>query len=219
MVSWVVEAVREVGARPIVLVVGYRADVIREIFRGDEGDLVFVEQSEQLGTGHATTCAGPVLADLDGDVLVLAGDGPLIRAETIRAMIERQRRTGAAATLATAEIADPTGYGRIVRDPQGRFEAIVEHASATEQQRDIREIYPSYACFDARLLFETLGRLDRDQSSGEYRVTDVPGLLQAEGRPVELVDGISPQDVLSINTLDQLREVDAILSSRVEERT
>jgi len=216
MIRWVVEAVRAAGADPIVLVIGHGADEVREVFAGDDDDLRFAVQAEQLGTGHATACAAGALAGFDGDVLVLAGDGPLIRAATIRGLVERHRATGAAATLATARIDNPTGYGRIIRDDDGRFAAIVEHASASELQRRIREIYPSYACFNAAALFDTLAVLPPDGDSGEYRVTDVPGVLRGRGLAVELLDGFPPEDVLSINTPQQLQEVGAILSRRLE---
>ena len=219
MIRWVVEAVRTVGARPIVLVVGCGADEVRDVFAGDDDDLVYAVQAQQLGTGHATACAADALAGVEGDVLVLAGDGPLIRASTIRALVERHRGRRAAATLATAIVDDPAGYGRIVRDGQGRFEEIVEHAGATAAQRLIREIYPSYACFDSGLLFAALKQLAPDDASGEYRITDVPGLLRGRGHVIELVDGFPPEEVLSINTSEQLEQVDAILSSRVEQPT
>jgi bifunctional UDP-N-acetylglucosamine pyrophosphorylase/glucosamine-1-phosphate N-acetyltransferase len=216
MVWWVVDAVRRAGAKRIVLVIGHGADSVREVFRGDDADLRFVVQDQQLGTGHATLCAEPALAGFDGDVLVLAGDGPLIRSSTVDALRRAHRRSGGAATLATSVVPDPTGYGRIVRDGDDRFEAIVEHKNATEAQREIREIYPSYACFDRELLFAALHRLRPDAVSGEYYLTDVPAMLRAEGRAIEVVDAVPPEDVLSINTPGQLEEVDAILSRRVE---
>ncbi|MHC4414632.1 MAG: NTP transferase domain-containing protein [Planctomycetota bacterium] len=219
MVRWVVEAARAAGARPIVLIVGHGAEMVRGVFRDDDDDIVYVTQDPQLGTGHATACAKPVLETLEGDVLVLAGDGPLIRPATIRALVERHRHCGAAATLATARVSDPTGYGRILRDEHGRFKAILEHANATDEELAICEIYPSYACFDAALLFEMLGRLAPNALSGEYLITEVPGMLRAQGYRVELVDGIAPEDVLSVNTPSQLAEVDAILSARVEDQS
>ena len=219
MIRWVVEAVREVGARPIVLVVGHGAERVRAIFDGDDEDLDYAVQDRQLGTGHATGCAREALKGFGGDVLVLAGDGPLIRAGTIRTLVDRHRQRGAAATLATATLEDPTGYGRIVRDADGRFEAIVEHASATEAQRRIREVYPSYACYDAGLLFDLLSRLEPDPTSGESRITDVPALARDDGHGVELVNGFPPQETLSINTPEQLDQVDVILSQRVQEAT
>ena len=213
MVWWVVQACRRARCTPIVLVVGYGAEIVRRVFAG-ETDIRFVNQDQQLGTGHATMCAEPALEGFDGDVVVLAGDGPLIRASTIDTMVQRHRETAAAATLATSVLDDPTGYGRIVRDGEGRFAAIVEHKNASSIQRQIREVYPSYSCFDAAALFDSLRRLQRDPVSGEYYITEVPAMLRAEGRRVEIVDAVPPQDVLSINTPQQLQEVEMILKSR-----
>jgi bifunctional UDP-N-acetylglucosamine pyrophosphorylase/glucosamine-1-phosphate N-acetyltransferase len=216
MVWWVVDAVRRAGAAPIVLVVGHGAESVQSVFDGDDGDLAYVVQAEQLGTGHATQCAEPALAEFDGDVLVLAGDGPLIRHETLQALCRRHQTAGAVATLATSVVEDPAGYGRVIRNAGGRFEAIVEHKNASPAQRAIREIYPSYACFDAVELFRALKRLEPDALTGEYYITDVPAMLRSAGGVVEVIDAVPPEDVLSINTLTQLAEVDAILRSRVE---
>lgn len=218
MIHWVVRAVREIGAGPIVLVVGHRAELVRDVFQGDDDDLVYVTQQPQLGTGHAVGCAKSVLGDFNGDVFVLAGDGPLIRPATLRRMLDRQQGSGAAVTLATANVDDPTGYGRILRDSQGAFKAIVEHAQANEQQQAIREIYPSYACFDAGMLFDALQKLEPNETTGEYYVTDAPAMLRARNCKVELVDGIPAEDVLSINTPQQLAEVELILTARGQEK-
>ena len=216
MVRWVVRACREAGANPIVLVIGHGGETVRNAFAGDDSDIRYAVQDQQLGTGHATLCAKSALGDdFDGDVLVLAGDGPLIRSQTIAIMHQRHVETGAAATLATSVIPDPTGYGRIVRDSDGRFDAIVEHKNASEAQLAIREVYPSYACFDARLLFEMLNLVAPDQVTNEYYVTDVFRMLKDRGRRVEIVEAVPPEDVLSINTPQQLAEVDAILRKRL----
>jgi len=216
IVWWVVDAVRRAGAERIVVIVGYGADAVRAVFAGDDADIEYVIQTEQLGTGHATRCAEPVLREFTGDVLVLAGDGPLIRPATIDAMRELHLASNADATLATSVIDDPTGYGRVVRDANGRFEAIVEHKNATDAQREIHEVYPSYACFDARVLFAALARLEPDAVTGEQYVTEIPAMLAADGGTVELIDAVPPEDVLSINTPEQLAEVHAILTSRLE---
>jgi bifunctional UDP-N-acetylglucosamine pyrophosphorylase/glucosamine-1-phosphate N-acetyltransferase len=216
MVQWVVEAVRGAGANPIVVVVGHGADLVRAIFDGQD-DVHFVVQEEQLGTGHATDVCRPQLAGFDGDVLVFAGDGPLLRSETIHAMLERHRGTDAQATLATAVVDDPTGYGRILRDRDNRFRGIVEHRNATDNERAIREIYPSYACFRCAPLFDALDALQPDGLSGEYYLTEVPAMLASTGGRVEVVDAVPPEDVLSINTVEQLAEVDAVLRRRIAE--
>lgn len=216
MVWWVVDAVREAGANSIILVVGHGAEHVQDIFTNDDSDITYVTQTEQLGTGHATLCAEPAMAGCTGDVLVLAGDGPLIRASTIDQMRGHHLATHAACTLATSHVENPAGYGRVVRDSAGCFDAIVEQKNATNEQLRIDEVYPSYACFDAAALFSTLHQLEPDTVSGEYYVTTVPAMLKAAGERVELLDAVPPEDVLSINTTEQLAEVDAILSARME---
>jgi len=218
MVAWVVDACRAAGAAPIVLVIGHGADAVRALFRNDR-DIVFVTQEPQLGTGHAVDQARGVFEKNpslmgDADVLVLAGDGPLIRAETLWTMLEVHRRSGASATLATSVIPDATGYGRIVRDASGRFQRIAEHKDATPAERGIREINPSYYCFRAAALFEMLRLVDNQNASGEYYITDVLGHMLNSGLRVEVIDAVPPEDVLSINTPQQLAEVEAILQAR-----
>jgi bifunctional UDP-N-acetylglucosamine pyrophosphorylase/glucosamine-1-phosphate N-acetyltransferase len=224
MVCAVVDACREAGCERIILVVGYEQERVREGVasqgpRWAEG-IEFVEQAEQMGTGHAVRCAEALLTPgdhrraLPRDVFVLAGDGPLIRGQTLRTLLERHRTTGAAATLATALLDDPTGYGRIIRGADGRLERIVEHKECTPEQLRVREVNPSYYCFQREALFRTLARVERNPQSGEYYVTDVPTMLLREGARVEVIDAVPAEDVLSINTPEQLAEVDAIYRAR-----
>ena len=152
----------------------------------------------------------------DGNAYVLAGDGPLIRRETLVQMLAVHEECNAAATLATSIIDDPTGYGRIIRTTEGRFDSIIEHRNATDEQLQIHEIYPSYALFDSKALFEALATLEPNPVSGEYYLTEIPSQLLESGGRVEVVAAVPPEDVLSINTPDQLAEVDAILRSRIE---
>lgn len=232
MVCAVVDACLDAGCAGVVLVVGYKQELVREAIAADarlkSAPIQFAVQAEQLGTGHAVRCAESLFEAQKAAgpgkhaTFVLAGDGPLIRAATLRTILDRHRSTHAAATLATSVIADPTGYGRIVREPMfpvsgggpGRFVAIVEHKNCTPEQLGIREVNPSYYCFDTALLFESLARVTRNAASGEYYITDVPELLLKAGRRVEVIDAVPPEDVLSINTLEQLAEVDAIYRSR-----
>jgi len=217
MITWVVDAVRRAGATHVVVVVGHAADTVKACLAGDDEGITYVMQSEQLGTGHAVMVCEDAFAGWSGDVLVLAGDGPLIRPSTIEAMLERHRTDHAAATLATSVVDDPTGYGRVIRDDDGGFAAIVEQKNGTPAQLAVREIYPSYACFDAESMFAALRRLEKDPVAGEYYVTELPAMLKASGDRVAVVDAVPPEDVLSINTLDQLAEVDAILRRRLAE--
>jgi bifunctional UDP-N-acetylglucosamine pyrophosphorylase / glucosamine-1-phosphate N-acetyltransferase len=217
MVCAVVDACRGAGCGRIVVVVGYKQELVRAALAGYEG-IEFAVQAEQLGTGHAVLSARGALDELarraQQPVFILAGDGPLIRSATLRTMLERHAQSGAAATLATSIIEDPKGYGRIVRDGGGRFERIVEHKDATEEQRKIREVYPSYACVDARELLAELPKVPKNGASGEYYVTDLFALLLAQGKRVEVVAAVPPEDVLSINTPEELERVDRIYRSR-----
>ena len=216
MVRWVADACRAAGCERIVVVVGYRQEVVRDIFAADaaRGLIEFAEQREQLGTGHAVMAAAGSFRGATGQTLVLAGDGPLIEPSTLRRLADLQRSTGAAAALATTTLADPTGYGRIVRDAAGRFERIVEQKNATEEQKRIREVYPSICCFDTALLFETLPSLPRDPVGGEHYVTAVPEMLVRSGRRVELLAGVAPEEAMGVNTPEELARVEAALLAK-----
>ena len=222
MALWVAEACAQAGCGRVVVVVGHRQEDVRAAFEHGwtaDAAVEFAVQEPQHGTGHAVRCAEAALgADASAPghaVFVLAGDGPLIRAETLAQLVETHRETGAAATMATAVLDDPAGYGRIVRGRDGDFEAIVEEKNCDDDQRAIREVNPSYYCFDAPALFDALGRVERNPVSGEYYLTDAPALLLAEGRRVEVVEAVPPEDVLSINTPEQLALVDGVLRRRL----
>ncbi len=221
MVCAVVDACLDAGCERVVVVVGYKQELVREALAPYADRVVFALQDEQLGTGHAVMCArgafdgAPNAGSPKAEVFVLCGDGPLIRTETLAEMLGRHRSTGAGATLATSVLDDPGGYGRVVRGADGRFERIVEQKNATPEQLEIREVNPSYYCFDRGLLFESLDRLERDEVSGEYYITDVPEMIRARGGRVEVIRGVPPGDVLSINTPEQLAAVDRVFRARV----
>lgn len=221
MVCHVVEACERAGCSRVIAIVGYEQQVVREALAGFGDRVRFAVQAEQLGTGHAVQCAAAELDDLDPrtPVLVLAGDGPLIRTDTLHAMLGLHRERGASATLATSVIDDPTGYGRIIRDGDGRLVGIVEQKNATPEQLAIREVNPSYYCFGLGSLREALSRVERNEASGEYYITDVPAILLGAGERVEVIDAVPPEDVLSINTPEQLAEVDRILRGRLGQST
>ncbi len=215
MVRWVVRACRAAGCDRVVVVIGYQGDKVREALADFEG-VAFVEQTEQQGTAHATRMAEPLFAAAtDVDAFVLAGDGPLIRSRTLVRLLELHRRTKAAATLATAMLDDPTGYGRIVRNREGGFDSIVEQKDATPKQLEIREVNPSYYCFRASQLFAGIAQVQPTNAQGEYYLTDVPALLKKQGRTVSVIEAVPPEDVLSINTPEQLAEVDRVLRARL----
>ena len=210
MVGWVVDAVKRAGCKRVVLVIGHGAEQVKESIK----DCEYVIQEPQLGTGHAVIVCEEALKDFDGDVLVLGGDGPLLRSSTIEAMMELHRASNAVATLATSIIPDPTGYGRIVRDENNRFEAIIEHKNASPDQLEIHEVYPSYAVFDAKALWNCLGVLEPNELTNEYYLTEVPRMLKEQNAVIEIVNAVEPEDTLSINTPEQLLEVESILRTR-----
>jgi UDP-N-acetylglucosamine diphosphorylase/glucosamine-1-phosphate N-acetyltransferase len=223
MLCAVVDACREAGCKRIVLVVGYKQELVREAMAAQgaawSAGLEYAVQDQQLGTGHAVRCAEElfrkdIAATGKRSVFVLAGDGPLIRGKTLSELLNRHVSTGAAATLATSVIDDPTGYGRIVRNAAGMFTEIVEDKQCTPAQLAIREVNPSYYCFDTRELFTTLALVPKNPASGEYYITGVHPMLLSQGKRVEVIAAVPPQDVLSINTLEQLAEVDAIYRGR-----
>ena len=217
MVWWVVQACRQVGVSRQIIVVG-PADQGAEVAAAltDEPSCVFVEQRERLGTGHATRMAEPLFDPArPRDVFVLAGDAPLIRARTLRSLLEVHRSSRAVTTLAASELEDPSGYGRVLRDADGSFQAIVEEKDATPAQRDIRRVNPSYYCCRSDALFDALKEVRNANAQSEYYLTDVPGLQKRSGLPVAMVDAVPPEDVLGVNTPAQLIEVDRILRRRL----
>lgn len=222
MVCAVVDACLASGVSRVIAVVGYQQEKVREALASYGSTVEYVVQAEQLGTGHAVQCAAAALANEasreGNETLVLCGDGPLIRPDTIRQMFERHRSAAGggatAATLATAVIEDPQGYGRIARDANGRFLAIVEQKNATPAQLKIREVNPSYYLFDTKRLFEALRDVKRNELTGEYYLTDTLELLLKGGRRVEVIEAVPPEDVLSINTLEDLAKVDGLYRSR-----
>ena len=217
MVWWVVQACRDAGVGRIIVVIGHGGqEVVNALAHFPGANIEFVEQKEQLGTGHAARMAEHLFeSKKPADVFVLAGDGPLIRADTLNKLLAAHRKHHASATLATAILENPTGYGRIVRNADGSFNTIVEQKDATEAQRAIREINPSYYCFRSDDLFRSLGQVKPNNSQAEFYLTDVPSLLKAEKKTVAVVDAVPPEDVLSINDPVQLAEVDAIMRARL----
>lgn len=217
MVCAVVDACLRAGCERVVVVVGYKQELVREAL-AEYGDTVeFAVQEEQLGTGHAVMSAVDAFPDemrAGTDLFVLCGDGPLIRSETLATVLDRHRSSGADATLATSIIDNPDGYGRIVRDASGKFERIVEQKNATDTELKINEVNPSYYCCDTKAMFDALAKVKRNELTGEYYVTDIFEEVLNAGGSVEVIDAVPSQDILSINTLEHLAEVDAIFRGR-----
>ena len=167
MVAWPVKAARGAGAGRIALVVGHQAEKVREYF-ANAADIDFAVQEEQLGTGHAVACAGPPFKGFSGRVLILCGDVPLIRAETLQAMISYHETRQAAVTVLTVHQQNPYGYGRVVKREGGRILRIVEEKDATDEEKDITEVNTGIYCVEADFLFDAVAGLSNDNAQGEY---------------------------------------------------
>ncbi len=216
MVDHVVRAVRASGVGRVVVVTGHGADAV-EALLADAG-VEFVRQDVQHGTGHAVMCAESLLGSSEGSLLVIAGDCPLFTAETLTALIAEREREGAAAAVLTTRLADPTGYGRILRRGIGGITGIVEDRDLTPEQRAITEVNTSTYCFDAPALFAHLRRLENDNAQGEYYLTDMVGILRAEGLTVTALEAADATETLGINSRVQLAEAERVLQRRINER-
>jgi bifunctional UDP-N-acetylglucosamine pyrophosphorylase/glucosamine-1-phosphate N-acetyltransferase len=192
--------------------VGHQAEAVRET--AEAAGVKTFEQKEQLGTGHAMLCGEPVLSGLGGQVVVTVGDCPLIRAETLAALVERQRSSQAAAVVLTADVPDSTGYGRIVRDPDGAVKAIVEEKAATGAQRTIKEINSGIYCFDAAEFWRHVRLIGADNPAREYYLTDMIEILNHAGLRVAATKIADPGELLGINDRVQLADADRILRAR-----
>jgi bifunctional UDP-N-acetylglucosamine pyrophosphorylase / glucosamine-1-phosphate N-acetyltransferase len=220
MLSYVMDACRAVGVKRIYLVVGHDRERVKAAYGGDK-DVSWVVQEEQKGTGHAVMVCRDAMEKegalgADDNVFVLGGDGPLIRGETLKALAEKHVSTGAAVTLATSVLEDPTGYGRIVRDTEGRVAGIVEQSDATPEQRAIKEVNPTYWCFKTAEMFAALGEVKPNNKKGEYYLTDTLAILKNKGKRLEAVASVPPEDVLSINTRSELADVARMMQRRIQ---
>ena len=217
MLEYVLRACFEAGCSNVIVVVGHGKEEIVSRFDGD-GRIQWVEQTEQLGTGHAARMCVEALKGHDGDVFILTGDGPLIRGEVLRTLLHAHREEKAAASMATAVLDDPTGYGRIVRDKAGDFVEIVEQGDATAEQLKIAEVFPSYYCIRSEDLIAGLSKLTNNNSKREYYLTDIYGILRQAGKKVLAVQAVTQEDSLAVNDRIQQAEVDAIMQDRIHRR-
>lgn len=215
MLAYVIDACRAAGVKRIVCVVGYKKDDVIAAFK-DEPDLSWVEQREQKGTGHAVQVCRDALEGFDGHVLVIAGDMPLVRAETLDLLLKTHERETAAVTIGTGILEDPTGYGRIIRDEYGNLQGIVEETDCTPEQRKIKEINPSYYCFDKKLLFTALEEIKPDNVKGEYYLTDVLKILAQRGLRALAIRAVAPEEAMGVNSREQLAEVGRIMQNRIQ---
>ena len=218
LVRWVVDALRNAGIGEIIVVVGHRAELVEACLAGVPG-LSFAIQRQQRGTGDAVAAAAAEIEARLADhrrrpVVIVCGDSPMLRPESVRGLLASFAESGASCLVGTAVTADPQGLGRIVRDQAGRFLRIVEQKDATPDERAIREVNMSTYVFAAEDLLRALARLDNSNASGEYYLTDCPGILLGDGHLVDALACLDPSETLSVNTPEQLAEVAEALRRR-----
>ena len=223
LISFVSRTAAALAPEKIYVVVGHQAPdveaaVLTEL---DAGQAVFVAQKQQLGTGDAVNAAREHLAERDSTLLILSGDVPMIRPETLAGLVQhhhRHRGKGAACTILTVRFKDPTGYGRIVRDREGLFQRIVEQKDASEDERQIVEINAGIYCFDTRMLFQALQKVQNNNAQGEYYLTDVPALLREAGEDIAIFQHNDAYEIEGVNNRAQLADLERVLNRRTISR-
>lgn len=219
LINHVCQAATALAPQSIYVVVGHQEEEVKAAVLSelDEQKVVFVTQEKQLGTGDAVNSARQYLQNKDSTLLVLSGDVPMIRPETLAALIQQHYRhndVGAACTILTVKLNDSTGYGRIVRGDTGLFERIVEQKDATDDEKQISEINAGIYCFDSRQLYSALSAVKNHNSQGEYYLTDVPALLRDAGEEVVIFQYNDPHEIEGINNRVQLADLERILRRR-----
>ncbi len=213
MVMHVITAARRGGVDDVVVVTGHGADAVESMLA--EEAVTFARQERQLGTGHAVMCALEATGRIDGPVVVLAGDVPLVRPETIARLVDTQRRTGAACVLLTAVFPDPAGYGRVIRDAAGSVTAIIEHKDLPDELLCVAEGNVGMYCFDGPALHAHLDRLNPSNTQGEFYLTDLIALFVAEGLRVEAMIADDVDESYGVNSRVQLAEATKVLQRRI----
>lgn len=215
MLGHVIHAANQADVARNIVVVGHGAEEVKEIIgQGVE----YVNQLEQLGTGHAVMQAEPLLSNFDGSILILCGDTPLIEAETLKRIVGDHVKKGNAVTVLTADMEDPTGYGRVIRDDTGQVEAIVEHKDADSDQLAISEINTGIYCFQAAKLFASLKEISPANAQGEYYLTDVLAILKKKGDKVGAVKVKDALETMGINNRVQLADAEKVMRRRILNR-
>ncbi len=216
MLWYPIETVKKIGSRNIVVVVGYQAGRVRNTFDGE--DIIFVEQKEQLGTGHAVLCAEQRLGNFRGDVLILCGDVPLIKEETVRKLVAVHQRKKSKVTVLTTILENPEGYGRIIKGENGDVLRIVEEKDASRAEREVQEVNTGIYCVDGPYLFRTLDKVGRVNEQSEYYLTDIVAIAAEDRESVVGFLAEDPSEVMGINNRRQMAKAIHVIRERIIDR-
>jgi bifunctional UDP-N-acetylglucosamine pyrophosphorylase/glucosamine-1-phosphate N-acetyltransferase len=211
MIGYALTTVRSLSPERLAVVIGHKGDQVEALLGGAQT----VVQEQQLGTAHAVLEAESAFAGFDGTLLVMPGDAPLITAGTLRRLLDTHEAAGAAATVLTAVVPDPDGYGRVIRDSDSTVASIVEDRDATPEQKAIREVNACVWAFDARALFAGLGRIGRDNAQGEFYLNDIIGVLRSQSLLVAAECAQDWREILGVNSREQLALVGSIMGERI----
>lgn len=215
MVMHVIDTVKELGSN-IIVIIGHQAEQVKTELAGE--DILFVEQKDRLGTGHAVIQTMDMIKNHQGSILILYGDTPLLTSSTLNNLIEKKESFKAKAAILTAIVEDPTGYGRILKDEQRNVSCIVEEKDANFGEKSIKEINSGVYCFDSKDLIEGLENLDNNNAQGEYYLTDVIGFIRKKQGQVIPVPVNDINEIIGVNDRIQLAQVESILRRRINQK-
>ncbi|MFM9281707.1 bifunctional UDP-N-acetylglucosamine diphosphorylase/glucosamine-1-phosphate N-acetyltransferase GlmU [Paenibacillus jiagnxiensis] len=215
MVGHVSDTIRQVGVSRSIAVVGHGAEAVKA-YLGDAAE--YVLQTEQLGTGHAVKMAKELLAQENGTTIVICGDTPLVTAETLESLIRLHEERGAAATILTAHLDQPQGYGRVIRDASGSVTKIVEQKDCSPEEDRVQEINTGTYCFDNAKLFSALDRITNQNAQQEYYLTDVIGIMRGDGDNIEAYMTNDPAESIGVNDRVALSEAERLMRERIVRR-
>ena len=211
MVQYSIDAARKAGAEEICIIIGHGGNQVRKMVGAG---VTYVEQKEQLGTGHAVMCAREFIGT-EGQTLILCGDTPLIKGETLKSLMERHVEQGNQVTMLSTILEDPTGYGRIIRNEKGEFVKNVEHKDATEAERASKEVNSGMYLFESKALFDSLSKLTNDNAQGEYYLPDTLSIIRSEGGQVDAVITEDETEIMGVNSRVQLADATRIMQQRI----
>ena len=213
MVDYVLDAAGEAGADSTCVVVGSHAENVISALQ--ERNIAFAEQKERLGTGHAVMCAKEFIEGEDSDVLILYGDTPLMKGETLKNLVDAHRKEGNSASCLSAFLDNPTGYGRIIRDENGLFAKNVEEKDTTSEEKKIKEINVGVYCFKSKSLLFALDNLKNDNAAGEYYLPDALEIIRSSGQRVNAFPAEDADEFLGVNSKVQLYEASKVMQRRI----